>query len=174
MLDLESKRLKFRPLVEEDFPFIFSLFNNPLAMKYYPGLRNEEQTKKWIQFFIAQQTALGFSKRLILIKDSLTPIGHCGLVPTDVDGESEIELGYFLHPDYWGHGFATEAANAVLHDAKENLHLRRVISAINPDNSPSVEVAKRLGMKKEKVGMAYVPGFTWKAEIWAIDLSERH
>lgn len=165
----ESERLKLRPVAEGDLSFLLSLFNNPLAMKYYPALRNEEQTRKWIRNYIEQQLKLGYSKWLIETKFTSQPVGHCGLVPTDIDGVSEIELGYFLHPDFWGKGLATEAATTVLDVAKNRFQLKRVVSAINPANIPSVEVAKRLGMKKEKIGKASVADFTWEAEVWTID-----
>ncbi len=74
-----------------------------------------------------------------------------------------------MHPDFWGKGFATEAASAVLDVARNRFQLKRVVSAIDPKNAPSVEVAKRLGMRKEKLGKATAFAFTWEAEVWAIN-----
>ena len=62
----------------------------------------------------------------------------------------EIEIGYRLHPDYWGRGLATEAAQAVRDHAFADLKLPRVISLIHPDNLPSRRVAEKNAMKLEK------------------------
>ncbi|MEH0981182.1 GNAT family N-acetyltransferase [Micromonospora sp. CPCC 205556] len=61
-------------------------------------------------------------------------------VPTD-----DIEVGWHLHPDSWGHGYATEAARAVL--AREfATGTREVYAVVSPGNEPSMAVARRLGM----------------------------
>lgn len=41
-------------------------------------------------------------------------IGDCGPAYREVEGERLLELGWDLHPDHWGHGYATEAAEAVV------------------------------------------------------------
>jgi RimJ/RimL family protein N-acetyltransferase len=58
---------------------------------------------------------------------------------------AEIELGWTLLHDYWGHGYATEAAEAVREAAWADLELERLISIIHPDNARSIRVAERLG-----------------------------
>jgi RimJ/RimL family protein N-acetyltransferase len=58
----------------------------------------------------------------------------------------ETELGWVLHPNVWGHGFATEAARAWARWGFENLDLPYITSMIDPDNERSIAVARRLGM----------------------------
>jgi RimJ/RimL family protein N-acetyltransferase len=60
-------------------------------------------------------------------------------------GPEDVEIGWHLHPDDWGHGYATEAAGAVLGDAFGR-GLARVIALTNLDNSASQAVCRRLGM----------------------------
>ncbi|MFC4063425.1 GNAT family N-acetyltransferase [Actinoplanes subglobosus] len=57
----------------------------------------------------------------------------------------EVEIGWHLHPDAWGHGYATEAAEAVLQDAFAR-GLTRVVAVTDPDNHASQAVCRRLGM----------------------------
>lgn len=60
-------------------------------------------------------------------------------------GSSEVEIGWHLHPDAWGHGYATEAAAAVLDDAFSR-GLAKVLAVTHPDNQASQAVCRRLGM----------------------------
>ena len=62
----------------------------------------------------------------------------------------EVEIGWRLHPDAWGHGYATEAGHAALTAAHHDLGLDRIIAVIDPDNHPSLAVAHRLGMSYEQ------------------------
>lgn len=61
------------------------------------------------------------------------------------DGSPEVEIGWHLHPDAWGHGYATEAARAVLHDVFGR-GLERVLAVTDPGNHASQAVCRRLGM----------------------------
>ncbi|WP_346115909.1 GNAT family N-acetyltransferase [Micromonospora coerulea] len=66
--------------------------------------------------------------------------GRDGVTPTD-----DIEVGWHLHPDSWGHGYATEAARAVL-DREFATGTRQVYAVVMAGNAASVAVARRLGM----------------------------
>lgn len=63
--------------------------------------------------------------------------------------ESQGEIGWTLHPDFMGHGYASEAAGTVLGIAFEQLGLHRVIANLAPENSASIALCLRLGMRKE-------------------------
>jgi RimJ/RimL family protein N-acetyltransferase len=61
------------------------------------------------------------------------------------EGDGEVEIGWHLNPDHWGHGYATEAGRGVIGLAfgKE---LDRVIALVDPDNDRSQAVCRRLSM----------------------------
>ena len=61
-----------------------------------------------------------------------------------------MEIGWRLHPDAWGHGYATEAGRAALEAARDQLGLTRIIAVIDPGNAASLAVARRLGMSFER------------------------
>src|SRR4051794_21935124 len=61
------------------------------------------------------------------------------------NGVGEIEVGWHLHPDSWGHGYATEAARAVI-DRGFSAGLPEVYAVVLPGNDPSIAVCRRLGM----------------------------
>ena len=62
-------------------------------------------------------------------------------------GEQVIEVGWRLHTDAWGHGYATEAGRAALRYGFERLDVAEIIALIHPDNHRSVAVARRLGLE---------------------------
>jgi RimJ/RimL family protein N-acetyltransferase len=64
---------------------------------------------------------------------------------TDGAVGSDFEIGWHLHPDVWGHGYATEAAGAVIGLARR-LGLNQVRAVVFPDNARSFAVCRRLGM----------------------------
>lgn len=70
-------------------------------------------------------------------------------------GESELvqvpgeaELGYVLHRDAWGHGYAAEAAGALVAWAGTRLGITRVLATCRPENTGSVRVLEKIGMKQ--------------------------
>src|SRR3712207_2354877 len=61
-------------------------------------------------------------------------------------GVGEVEVGWHLHPDCWGHGYATEEARAVI-DRAFAAGLPEVYAVVRPGNAPSLAVCRRLGME---------------------------
>jgi RimJ/RimL family protein N-acetyltransferase len=78
------------------------------------------------------------------------PIGTLMLMPLEDDAGStdEVEIGWHLHPDHQGRGYATEAGQAVL-DAAATGGIEEVLALTDLDNEPSQRVALRLGMTDE-------------------------
>ncbi len=70
----------------------------------------------------------------------VVPLPGVDLQPTD-----DIEVGWHLHPDSWGHGYATESARVAI-DRVFAAGLRQIYAVIREGNTPSVAVARRLGM----------------------------
>lgn len=73
------------------------------------------------------------------------------------------EIGWVLHPGYAGHGYATEAAHAMLHLAFDRLSLHRVTARVDARNSASLRLADRLGMRCE----AYLVRNEWFKGAWS-------
>jgi RimJ/RimL family protein N-acetyltransferase len=61
------------------------------------------------------------------------------------NGVGEIEVGWHLHPDSWGHGYATEAARAVI-ERGFGAGVPEVYAVVRPGNAASIAVCRRLGM----------------------------
>jgi RimJ/RimL family protein N-acetyltransferase len=76
---------------------------------------------------------------------------------------SKGEIGWTLHPDFMGRGFAAEAARAVLGLAFDQLGLHRVVAELDPRNTASIALCKRLGMREE----AFFVKDMWFKGDWA-------
>ena len=77
-------------------------------------------------------------------------VGDCGLIPTEVEGTSEIELGWIVARAHQGSGLATEAATAWRDLAFGRLGLHRIVSMVSERNLASRRVAEKLGMTIER------------------------
>lgn len=76
--------------------------------------------------------------------DHMIGFGRLGL-----SGVQAAKLGYAIHADHWGHGYATDAARTLITFGFDQLALHRITAAIGPENAASIAVAKRLGMQYE-------------------------
>jgi len=73
-------------------------------------------------------------------------IGFARIAPS---GAWAAKLGYAIHADHWGHGYATDASRVMLRFAFTTLGRHRVTAAIGPENEASIAVVKRLGFTYE-------------------------
>ena len=150
-MHLQSARLILRPIVREDSLSLTALFSDPMAMRHFPSTKDLKGTRAWVGEVMARDERDGYSFRLVVRKDDQAVLGYCGLVlQEDVEGRDEVEVGYGLKRRYWRHGYATEAAAACLGYGFEELGLGRIISLIRPENTASVSVALRNGLRYEK------------------------
>src|SRR5690606_15232424 len=108
------------------------------------------QTRDALKGFLQDQRRrprLAFDLAVTLKPGGLL-IGAAGLHVIDRDNRTG-DLGYVLHPDYWGCGFAEEAARALLHAGFRELGFRRVVAVCDQRNKTSARVLERLGMRRE-------------------------
>ncbi len=75
-------------------------------------------------------------------------IGDAVLILTNAESE-QGEVGYIIHPDYQGHGYAVETTVALLEIAFGELGLHRVCGRFEPRNVASGRVLERAGMRRE-------------------------
>lgn len=89
----------------------------------------------------------GFGPWAIFKRDEDELVGRGGLRWTDVDGRLKVELPWAIRSDFWGRGFATEAAAAAVEWAR-SLHMEEVVALIRPDNVASRRVAEKVGLRE--------------------------
>lgn len=147
---LSTERLILRKMFQNDIRNLLEIFSDPIAMKYYPSTKNESETMEWIKW--TQKNYEEYGVGLWIVEDKVTGefLGQCGIVPQEVEGVTEMEIGYLFVRRFWGKGYATEAALACKNYGFERLNLSKMISLIKVDNIPSTKVAERIGMKMLK------------------------
>ena len=186
---IESARLVLRRITPSDLPFFTRIHSVADVVRYtgHGRPRSAEETQQWVQATIASYEELQLGQLAVLRKADGALLGRCGLsdmvleanpaslairrgwfgraqAPAGLAVIQEQELGYTFDATYWGHGYATEAAQCVFAYARDQLRLRRVISVIDLDNERSLRVAQRCGLRPE--GQIDVLGRTLGVHIW--------
>jgi ribosomal-protein-alanine N-acetyltransferase len=146
----ETSRLIVRPTTIDDVEFLAALNTDPVVCRFLGGVKTPDQSRQKIDEAIEHQRLVGFSRWTVLLKNTGEPIGRCGPMVRQVGGAPEVELGYAFARAYWGHGYATEAAQAVVAHCFDVLDQGRVVAIIDPENSRSVRVAVKIGMTYER------------------------
>lgn len=164
-----TDRLVIRRFRRCDTEAMTRIFGDPEVMRFGAGVQTIQWTRDWIQRCIADyQRKSGIGVWTVVETESEAAIGYCGLFHfPDVCGYPETELGYRLARPYWGRGYATEAARAVLNYGFNTLRLPRLVSIIDPFNVSSIRVAEKLGMRYEKDVM--FQGYTHPDRVYAIE-----
>ncbi|WP_257958548.1 GNAT family N-acetyltransferase [Bacillus sp. V3-13] len=147
---LSTERLNLRKMNKDDVQNLMEIFADPEAMKYYPSTKDEQGTIEWIEWTLNNYSLHGTGLWIAENKETGEFLGQCGIVPQDIDGTIQMEIGYLFARRHWGNGYATEAASACKKYGFDQLRLRKLISLIDLDNIPSIRVAERIGMKKEQ------------------------
>ncbi len=146
-MSLETERLVLREFTIDDWDAFAWLMADPEVMRFsLNGPMNKEQARKYLERIIAHYSDHGYGLNGVVLKANNSLIGLIGLISQNIDGENKAELGYRLHPQYWGKGLAREACLAVCKYAFTQLGMDELISIIDPKNTRSLEVAKRIGM----------------------------
>jgi RimJ/RimL family protein N-acetyltransferase len=141
---IETQRLSIRHFVPEDWEGVYAYTSDPEVMTYIPeGRQTEEQAKAFIEENAgAEPRALA-----LVLKAEARLIGHMLFHPWFAP--RTYEVGWVLNGRYHEHGYATEAALALLAYGFETLNLHRVIATCQPENVPSYRVMEKIGMRRE-------------------------
>jgi len=148
---MPSPRISLRPFEASDLDALQAVMGNPEVMRFsLSGPKTRTETEDFIKRCRAQYDEFGYSLLAVVDQAENRVIGYCGLYRQEIEGRMELEIGYRLHPGYWGRGIATEAARMIRDWAFANLDQARLISIIEPENTASIAVAKKLGMNFER------------------------
>lgn len=150
---LETKRLLFHKFNLDDVERLYQIYSQPEMMRYIGdgSVPTYEQTKDWVQ---RQMATYDLNKRDLwatVEKKSGTLIGRCGLVTWEIEGVTELEVGYLIDRNYWGEGLGTEAAQGIRDFAFQTYDVSQLISLVQYSNRASRRVAKKNGMHLWKI-----------------------
>ena len=145
-LPLQTERLVIRPYRDDDATALHEVFGSPEVMRWTPSPPSKDvaetaQRLARTMAFTARQPP-GFGLWALELKTPSEFLGQVGLFPVEGKGP-EVEVAYELAPRVWGHGYATEAARALVEYGFGELGLRRIVALILPDNARSRNVASK-------------------------------
>jgi RimJ/RimL family protein N-acetyltransferase len=168
---LETERLTLRESRPQDFEAFASFMADPDVMRFIHG-SPMERSDAWrtMAAGIGHWVLRGYGMWAVERKADHAFIGRVGMHnPEDWPG---LEVGWTLGKPYWGRGYATEAARAALGYAFVTQPADRIISCIDPENTASQAVARRLGETKGPPREIRYRGQTFVVDIWSITRSE--
>ena len=149
---LETPRLTLRHFQPSDAKALQAILGDAEVMRFSAtGAMSPDQICAWIDRQLAGYDRYGYSLNAVIENHTKELIGGCGLlVWEDLDGQREDEIGYRFAQEWWGQGFATEAASATRDFGFGQLGRDRLISIIQPANLRSIRVAERVGMQPKR------------------------
>jgi RimJ/RimL family protein N-acetyltransferase len=139
---IRTERLVLRQWREDDREPFAALNGDPVVMEHFPATMTREQSDAFVDFNIATIAERGWG--LWAVEADGAFIGFVGL--NEPNFRPGVEIGWRLARAAWGHGYATEAAQAVLAFAKNQLGLDELISFTSTTNLRSQRVMERIGM----------------------------
>ena len=163
-----TERLILRHFHILDADVLSQVLGDPEVMRFGDGVQTKEWIEQWLHACLERYyRTWGFGPYAVVKKAGHDVIGYCGLFYfPDINGQPEVEIGYRLARAAWGKGYATEAVSAVRDFAFKTLTLKRLIAIIDPDNTASIRVAKKIGMRYEQEVM--LEGYTHPDHVYAI------
>lgn len=144
---MKTTRLTLRQWRADDLEPWAAMNADPLVREYFPEILTREQSAASMRHFQAGLTGRGWGWWAVEVTATGEFIGMTGLDPVDeglaFDG---VEIGWRLARAAWGHGYATEAATAVLDYGFTTLGLSEILAITTVGNARSQAVMRRLGM----------------------------
>ena len=182
-LDLDTERLRLRPLAPDDLDLAVALLADTEVMKFVGDPLTESQVRAEHELSIRRCGGGAIGIWCVLDRASDEKLGSVFLLPMPIDEDdtnwdmvtgddlpdSEIEIGFLLRRSAWGKGYATEAARRLVTFAFEATSLEEIVAVIDANNTGSQRVLEKCGLVHEGQRWAYAefyPGFRITRERW--------
>lgn len=148
MIIRETKRLILREWQEKDIDDFFFMNQDPKVMEYFPSLADRDKTAWLMGRFCEHHNCHGFSIYPVILKENNQFIGFCGLLSANFNSHftPAVEIGWRFKSEYWGNGYAPEAANAMLEIGFTQFNLDEIVSFTSKNNLKSRRVMEKIGM----------------------------
>jgi RimJ/RimL family protein N-acetyltransferase len=166
---LETERLLLRPWVAGDLDALFAMHSRPDVARYtYWDARTRDEVRAVLgkkTTFDAIRAESDILALAAVLKDTGEVIGDIVLQWLR-DETLQGEIGFIVHPDHHGRGYATEAADVLLRIAFRDVGLHRVVGCVEERNTASARVLEKLGMRRE----AHLGENEWVKGEWQSEL----
>lgn len=160
---LETRRLILREFTLADAADLFAMDSLPIVHRYLGNkpIQSMLEAEQIIENILQKYSEYNIGRWVAIEKQSMQFVGWSGLNLVTQAKNNHInyyDLGYRLHPDFWGKGYASESAKAALDYGFENLLLSEVFGTCHEEN-----IASRKAL--EKCGLKFIEKFLYNNEI---------
>jgi len=156
---IQTERLLLRPAQQSDLAAIHAILSDPIATRFWstPPHASLAQTSHWLAGMVSIPAGAGED---FVIEHEGAVIGKAGLYRFP-------EIGFILHPEYWGRGFAGEALAPVIERAFDVHRLAVVLADVDPRNEASLKVLRRLGFRESgRASRTWLVGDAWCDSVY--------
>lgn len=165
---LQTERLDLRRITLDDTAFMLQIWNDPAFIRYVGDrrIRDEAGARDALEKGVMKlYRELGIGPYHLSLRDSGAAIGICGLFQREhLDAP---DIGFSLLEPYRGHGYAHEAAVAVVNEARVKQGLARITAIVSPANAASIALIEKLGLQYEKI--LRMPGDTEDTSLYGVN-----
>jgi RimJ/RimL family protein N-acetyltransferase len=152
---LDTSRLILRPWGAEAAEMLRRLSADPRVVRYIGDgqVWSDQRVRETSEAMLDHWRAHGFGWWVMTLRETGEEAGFAAINHPRAGGgldTEDFEIGWWLAPEMWRHGLATEAASAVRDDAFGRLRAPSVAARLQPGNLGSAGVARRIGMTHER------------------------
>jgi RimJ/RimL family protein N-acetyltransferase len=148
-LPIEAEHLRLREFRHDDFEALCRYVTDPRVTRFlFSAPDSLDEARRYLSAVIGYQQE---RPRAVweLAVDQLRGGRHIGACNLTVTAPGEGDIGYMLHTDTWGKGFASELASALRDAAFRDLGMERVIATVDVRNAASIRVLEKTGLQWE-------------------------
>ena len=166
---METERLILRRMDLSDFRDIAEMMQDIRVMYAWEYVFSDEEVREWIGRMCSRYEQYGYAYWIAQDKKSGAVAGQIGLLPGEVHGTPQMEVGYILTHDCRGRGYALEGARGCVDYAFRHWGVPSVIAEIRPENKASLAVAEKLGFSLRDEIVKVVQGKEMRHLVYAGD-----
>lgn len=149
---IETERLVLRKFTIDDAAFMLEMLNTPTWLRFI-GDRNVKTLEEAEQYLLngnfRSYHEFGFGFYVVVIKETQKSIGICGIMKRE--GLEDVDIGFAFFQQFMGKGYGYESACATLNYALNDLKIKRIVAIVDPENTVSITLLKKIGMQFEKM-----------------------
>ncbi len=162
---LSTSRLTLSPVTLNDVDYVYQVFQleSTVEFDYIAPFTDQEQAVKLIQAWQKRQENNTGIRLIMKLVDTNETIGSIGLFSIS-ERRGSAEIGYEMHPNYWGNGYMHEAVMRALQISFNDWKLHRISATICTENPRSRAVIEKVGFKLE--GIARQSERNYKGELY--------